>query len=214
MTELVWHDVGRGRRRLRRARSGGSRPAGAPSASSRLGGAWIAFDDTCTHEECSLAEGELDGAVVVCPCHGSEFDVRTGDVLTPPALDPLPIYEAREEGGALLVRLSPPPVADGGRARARRPRHGREQARAGHGRGAVARRVSRSTTSTSPTSTCGSAASRTTGSRSCAATRRSSGSRSATGRGSGRSRATTTSSRSRRTGRRSRPSSAGRRSRT
>ena len=44
---------------------------------------WVAFDDTCTHEECSLAEGELDGAVIVCPCHGSEFDVRTGDVLTP-----------------------------------------------------------------------------------------------------------------------------------
>src|SRR4029450_10130592 len=61
----------------------------------RLGDVWIAFDDTCTHEECSLAEGELDGPVVVCPCHGSEFDVRTGDVLTPPALEPLPIYEAR-----------------------------------------------------------------------------------------------------------------------
>ena len=38
--------------------------------------------------------------------------MRTGDVLTPPALEPLPIYEAREDGGALLVRLSPPPVAE------------------------------------------------------------------------------------------------------
>jgi cytochrome P450/nitrite reductase/ring-hydroxylating ferredoxin subunit len=73
---------------------------------------WIAFDDTCTHQQCSLAEGELDGAVVVCPCHGSEFDVRTGDVVRPPALDPLPIYEAREEAGTLLVRLAPTPAAD------------------------------------------------------------------------------------------------------
>jgi len=73
---------------------------------------WIAFDDTCTHEECSLAGGELDGNVVVCPCHGSEFDVRTGDVLTPPALEPLPIYEARVDDGVLRVRLSPPPAAD------------------------------------------------------------------------------------------------------
>ena len=72
----------------------------------RTGEGWVAFDDTCTHEECSLAEGELDGGVIVCPCHGSEFDVRTGDVLTPPALDPLPIFEAREEGGALQVRLA------------------------------------------------------------------------------------------------------------
>ena len=78
----------------------------------RLAGGWIAFDDTCTHEECSLSEGELEGAVIVCPCHGSEFDVRTGDVLTPPALEPLPIYEAREDDGSLLVRLTPPPVAE------------------------------------------------------------------------------------------------------
>ena len=110
VTELVWHDVGRvddpAEGALRRVEAGGR-----PVCVSRLGGAWIAFDDTCTHEECSLAEGELDGAVVVCPCHGSEFDVRTGDVLTPPALDPLPIYEARAEGDSLLVRLSPPPVA-------------------------------------------------------------------------------------------------------
>jgi cytochrome P450/nitrite reductase/ring-hydroxylating ferredoxin subunit len=77
----------------------------------RTGTEWVAFDDTCTHEECSLSEGELDGAVVVCPCHGSEFDIRTGDVLSPPALDPLRIYEAREDGGTVLVRLVAPAAA-------------------------------------------------------------------------------------------------------
>ena len=51
-------------------------------------------------QECSLAGGELDGAIVVCPCHGSEFDVRTGDVLSPPALEPLPIYRVRASRGA------------------------------------------------------------------------------------------------------------------
>jgi cytochrome P450/nitrite reductase/ring-hydroxylating ferredoxin subunit len=75
------------------------------------GDGFVAFQDTCTHEECPLSDGELDGPVVVCPCHGSEFDVRTGDVLTPPALEPLPIYEAREEDGELLVRLAPPAAA-------------------------------------------------------------------------------------------------------
>ena len=77
----------------------------------RVEGAWAAFEDTCTHAQCSLAGGELDGAVVVCPCHGSEFDVRTGDVLSPPALDPLPIYEARVENGVVEVRLTAPAAA-------------------------------------------------------------------------------------------------------
>lgn len=110
MSEAAWHEIG----------SVGEEAAGALRQVEVEGRAvcigrtvdgWVAFDDTCTHEECSLAGGELDGSVIVCPCHGSEFDVRTGDVLTPPALDPLPIYEAREEGGAVLVRLSPPPLA-------------------------------------------------------------------------------------------------------
>ncbi|HET9289121.1 MAG TPA: cytochrome P450 [Gaiella sp.] len=111
MTEPSWHDLGPADDSpegvLRRVEV-----EGRAVCVGRTAGGWVAFDDTCTHEECSLAEGELDGGVVVCPCHGSEFDVRTGDVLTPPALEPLPIYEARQEEGALLVRLAPPPVAE------------------------------------------------------------------------------------------------------
>ena len=49
--------------------------------------------------------------MIVCPCHASEFDLRTGDVLCPPALEPLPIYEARVDEGELQVRLAPPPAA-------------------------------------------------------------------------------------------------------
>jgi len=112
VTETVdWYEIGPADDppdgELRRVEAGGRAVCVA-----RLDGEWIAFDDTCTHEECSLAGGELDGNVVVCPCHGSEFDVRTGDVLTPPALEPLPIYEARVDDGTLHVRLSPPPAAD------------------------------------------------------------------------------------------------------
>jgi cytochrome P450/nitrite reductase/ring-hydroxylating ferredoxin subunit len=73
---------------------------------------WVAFGDTCPHEECPLSDGELDGTVVVCPCHGSEFDVCTGDVLSPPALDPLTIYEARDRDGVLCVRLAAPAAAE------------------------------------------------------------------------------------------------------
>ncbi|MGH7641994.1 MAG: non-heme iron oxygenase ferredoxin subunit [Candidatus Dormibacteria bacterium] len=49
-------------------------------------GGWYAIDDTCTHEDCSLSEGELSDHSVECPCHGSRFDLRTGDVLTLPAV--------------------------------------------------------------------------------------------------------------------------------
>ena len=110
MTEVAWHEVG----------AAGDEPAGTlrrvdvgerAVCLARTDDGWLAFDDTCTHEECSLAEGELDGEVVICPCHGSEFDVRTGDVVTPPALDPLPIYEAREDAGTLYVRLAAPDAA-------------------------------------------------------------------------------------------------------
>ena len=111
MSEPSWHEVGAAddasTGTLRRVEVGETAVCLA-----RTEDGWLAFDDTCTHEECSLAEGELDGGVVICPCHGSEFDVRTGDVVTPPALDPLPIYEARDDGGTLFVRLAPPPLAD------------------------------------------------------------------------------------------------------
>ena len=41
------------------------------------GGTLFAFDDTCTHAGCSLAEGDLEGTTVTCICHGSQFDVAT-----------------------------------------------------------------------------------------------------------------------------------------
>jgi cytochrome P450/nitrite reductase/ring-hydroxylating ferredoxin subunit len=105
-----WHRVGQGDDApdgtLRRVET-----EGRAVCLGRVEGRWLAFDDTCTHQACSLAGGELEGAVVVCPCHGSEFDVRTGDVLSPPALEPLPVYEARVVGGELEVRLAPPEAA-------------------------------------------------------------------------------------------------------
>jgi 3-phenylpropionate/trans-cinnamate dioxygenase ferredoxin subunit len=67
-------------------------------------GSLAAFDDMCTHEECPLSEGELEGDHVVCYCHSGEFDVRTGAVVKGPPEDPLPTYELRIEGEDLLVR--------------------------------------------------------------------------------------------------------------
>jgi nitrite reductase/ring-hydroxylating ferredoxin subunit len=68
-------------------------------------GSWVAFDNSCTHEECPLSEGDLDRDRVTCYCHGSEFDVRTGEVIEGPAEEPLSVYPVRVEDGELQVEL-------------------------------------------------------------------------------------------------------------
>ena len=75
-------------------------------AVTNVGGTYYAFDDACTHEDCSLAEmGELAGTTVTCTCHGSEFDVRTGKVLAPPATVPVKVYPTRVAGDALQIEV-------------------------------------------------------------------------------------------------------------
>lgn len=69
------------------------------------GGTWHAFGDACPHRQCSLAEGQLDGTVVTCPCHGSQFDVRSGERLRGPAVRGVPSYRVRLDAGALSVEL-------------------------------------------------------------------------------------------------------------
>jgi nitrite reductase/ring-hydroxylating ferredoxin subunit len=63
-----------------------------------------AFDDTCTHQGCSLSEGDLDGTVVECPCHGGRYDVMTGEVLGGPPPEPVDVFEVVEEDGEIRIR--------------------------------------------------------------------------------------------------------------
>jgi 3-phenylpropionate/trans-cinnamate dioxygenase ferredoxin subunit len=67
-------------------------------------GTYYGFGDTCTHRQCSLAEGDLDGTTIECICHGSQFDVTTGEVLNGPAIEPVASYEVRVEDGAIQVQ--------------------------------------------------------------------------------------------------------------
>lgn len=79
---------------------------GARIAVANVAGTYYAFDDACTHEECSLSEeGELAGTTLTCTCHGSEFDVRTGNVLAPPATVPVKVYRTRVEGDVLQIEV-------------------------------------------------------------------------------------------------------------
>jgi 3-phenylpropionate/trans-cinnamate dioxygenase ferredoxin subunit len=74
-------------------------------AIANVDGTLHAFDDLCTHQQCSLAEGELEDTVVECPCHGSRFDIRTGEAVNGPATDPVDVLEVREQDGDLQVLL-------------------------------------------------------------------------------------------------------------
>jgi 3-phenylpropionate/trans-cinnamate dioxygenase ferredoxin component len=68
-------------------------------------GSWVAFDNTCTHEECPLSDGDLEEGRIVCPCHSSAFDVRTGAVRHGPAYVPLAVYPVRVQNGELQVEV-------------------------------------------------------------------------------------------------------------
>ena len=77
---------------------------GTTIAVANVAGTFHAFDDTCTHRQCSLAEGDLEETTVTCPCHGSEFDVASGEVLEGPAREPVETYEVRVEGSNLEIK--------------------------------------------------------------------------------------------------------------
>ena len=71
------------------------------------GGELYALEDRCSHDDGPLCEGdwEQDECVVVCPRHGSRFDIRTGQALTLPAYLPVDAYPVRVEGGLVKVEL-------------------------------------------------------------------------------------------------------------
>jgi 3-phenylpropionate/trans-cinnamate dioxygenase ferredoxin component len=70
------------------------------------GGELYAFDDTCTHMGCSLANGQLDGTTVTCACHGSQFDVTTGAVIRGPAQRPVHSHRVQVQDGGILTEAS------------------------------------------------------------------------------------------------------------
>ncbi len=69
-------------------------------------GEFFAIDDTCTHADASLAEGQrLEGCRVSCPLHGAQFDIRTGEALTFPAVVPVQTYKVTVEGDSIMLEV-------------------------------------------------------------------------------------------------------------
>ena len=72
-----------------------------------LGGSYYAVDEECTHAFGRLSMGEVRGEEVGCPVHAAVFSIKTGEVLSQPASEPLTVYSVRVEDGSVLIG---PPV--------------------------------------------------------------------------------------------------------
>lgn len=70
---------------------------------SNVDGKFYAIGNICTHAGCPLYGGLLKGKTITCSCHGSQFDVTTGEVLRGPADEPEPAYEVKIDGEDILI---------------------------------------------------------------------------------------------------------------
>lgn len=66
---------------------------------------YFAIDDVCAHAGGPLSDGSLDGATVTCPWHGSQYDVRSGQVLGGPAQQSVTSYKVKVEGQDILIEI-------------------------------------------------------------------------------------------------------------
>lgn len=69
-----------------------------------VGGTLYAFEDRCTHDDSPFDDAPIEDSEIICPRHGARFCMRTGAALSPPAYEPLRIFEVRAVGGRVEVR--------------------------------------------------------------------------------------------------------------
>ena len=71
-------------------------------------GEYHAISDICSHGQVSLSDGEVEGCLIECWLHGSQFDLRTGQPLQLPATRPVPVYTLSIEGDNVFVDVDAP----------------------------------------------------------------------------------------------------------
>lgn len=76
---------------------------GQPVLVVRCGADVYAVDDVCTHDGERLEGAEVESCEIICPRHGARFCLRTGEVLAPPAYEPLRTYAVRIEAGRIMI---------------------------------------------------------------------------------------------------------------
>jgi nitrite reductase/ring-hydroxylating ferredoxin subunit len=68
-------------------------------------GTYYAIGDTCTHRGGPLSEGEVQGTTVTCPWHGAQYDLQTGNVLSPPAPQGVHNYKVVVEDDDIKIEI-------------------------------------------------------------------------------------------------------------
>jgi nitrite reductase/ring-hydroxylating ferredoxin subunit len=68
-------------------------------------GTFYVMDDNCTHGPGSLSEGYIEGDVVECNFHNGQFNIRTGEVVSPPCMIPQRIYPVSVEDGKVVIEV-------------------------------------------------------------------------------------------------------------
>lgn len=66
---------------------------------------YVAFQDRCPHRGGTLAGGSMMCGIVQCPWHGSQFDVRTGDLRAGPAEEGIAVYHVKVDGDRVKFTL-------------------------------------------------------------------------------------------------------------
>lgn len=80
--------------------------ADVPIAVFNDGGSFYAIDDTCTHQDASLADGWVEDGCVECPLHAACFDLRTGQPSGPPAKLPVRTHRVVVVEGTIYVAVN------------------------------------------------------------------------------------------------------------
>ena len=74
---------------------------------------YFATSNICSHEYEHLHDGWLEGSLIECPRHGSQFDLKTGEALTLPATDPIEVFELKIEVDDIVVSIPEEYLASG-----------------------------------------------------------------------------------------------------
>lgn len=76
-----------------------------PIAVFNVDGQFCAIQDNCPHQHMPIADGFVENGTITCPYHHAKFDLRTGEVLAPPACENLTTYPTRLQAGKIEIEI-------------------------------------------------------------------------------------------------------------
>lgn len=76
-----------------------------PLAVFNVNGEFYVINDTCSHGDASLCDGEIEGDEVECPWHNAKFCIKTGKALTFPAVEPQQTYKTVVIDGMVCLEM-------------------------------------------------------------------------------------------------------------